>query len=147
MRECGILSLAKVRILEEPIVVFLAVKNFFGMIPGPDRGKYHGKGHSRLDRSIVDIYKLYDSLFNIHAVVEAALTASLRDSGTMEWETLRDPGFVSASHDPLALDAYVTSLLGIDPHDVGYLELAAETFGGWDSEVFEPGLRSGITIL
>ena len=147
MRGCNLLSLAKVRTLEEPMLVSLAVKNLFGMIPGPERGMYHGEKHNRLDRSIVDIYKVYDSLFNVSGVVEAVLTASLRDPETMGWETPENPCFASASSDPLGLDALVTSLLGIDPHGVGYLGLAAETFGGWSEESVARCLESGIRIL
>ena len=80
MNGCDLLSLAKVRLLEDPMHVSLAVKNFFGMIPGPSRGKYHGEKHSRLSQSIVGIYKVYDSLFNIKGVVEAVLTASIRET-------------------------------------------------------------------
>jgi uncharacterized protein (DUF362 family) len=147
MRGCDLLSLAKVRVLEAPIYVSLAVKNFFGMIPGPSRGMYHGEKHSRLSRSIVDICKVYDSLFDVSGVVEAVLTASLRDPETKKWDTLENPGFASASDDPLELDALVTALLGRDPHIVGYLRLAAETFGGWDEESVSRGLESGIRIF
>ncbi|MGD2201629.1 MAG: DUF362 domain-containing protein, partial [Candidatus Bathyarchaeota archaeon] len=91
MRGYDLLSLAKVRLLEAPMYVSLAVKNFFGMIPGPSRGRYHGEKHSMLDQSIVDIYKVYDSLFDISGVVEAVLTASVRDSETMKWRNLENP--------------------------------------------------------
>ncbi len=147
MRGCDLLSLAKVRVLEAPMHVSLSVKNFFGMIPGPGRGMYHGEKHSRLSRSIVDIYKVYDSLFEVSGVVEAVLTASLRDPETMKWDTLENPGFASASKDPLELDAFVTALLGRDPHSVGYLRLAAETLGGWNEESVSRGLESGIRIF
>jgi uncharacterized protein (DUF362 family) len=117
------------------------------MIPGPSRGRYHGDKHSKLDQSIVDIYKVYDSLFHISGVVEAVFTASLRDPETLKWETRENPGFISASNDPLELDACVTTLLGIDPHSVGYLRLAAEMLGVWSEESVRRGLESGIDIL
>ncbi|MFB0523293.1 MAG: DUF362 domain-containing protein [Candidatus Bathyarchaeia archaeon] len=147
MRGSDLLSLAKVRVLEAPMYVSLAVKNFFGMIPGPSRGTYHGEKHSKLNQSIVDIYKVYDSLFNISGVIEAVLTASLRDPETLKWDTIENPGFLSSSGDPLELDAFVTVLLGIDPTSVGYLRTAAETFGGWNEESVAYGLKSGIEIF
>ncbi|MFW9997883.1 MAG: DUF362 domain-containing protein [Candidatus Odinarchaeota archaeon] len=147
MRGGDLLSLAKVRILEEPMVVSFAVKNFFGMIPGPSRSTFHGEKHAKLSQSIVDIYKVYDSLFHISGVVEAVFTASLRDPDTLKWETRENLGFISASNDPLGLDAFVTTLLGKDPHDVGYLKLAAEIFGDWNEESFKHGLESGIRIF
>ena len=147
MRGSNLLSLAKVRVLEAPMHVSLAVKNFFGMIPGPSRGMYHGEKHSKLSQSIVDIYKVYDSLFSVSGVVEAVLTASLRDPETKKWDTLENPGFASASDDPLELDAFVTGLLGRDPHSVGYLRLAAETLGEWNEESVSRGSESGISIF
>jgi uncharacterized protein (DUF362 family) len=147
MRGCDLLSLAKVRLLEAPMHVSLAVKNFFGMIPGPGRGAYHGEKHSRLSRSIVDIYKVYDSLFNVKGVVEAVLTASLRDTETMKWENRKDPGFFAASRDLVELDALVTALLGRDPSTVDYLRLASDEFGVWDEEAVRYGLECEIKIV
>jgi hypothetical protein len=147
LRGCDLLSLAKVRVLEDPMKVSLAIKNFFGMIPGPGRGAYHGKKHSKLDQSILDIYKLYDSLFNVSGIVEALLTASLRDSDTFDWHTHENPGFLSASANPLELDAVVTALLGIDPHSVGYLELASQTFGPWSDHTIKAVQDTGIHLL
>jgi uncharacterized protein (DUF362 family) len=142
MRDGTLLSLAKVRTLEAPMWVSLSVKNLFGMIPGPSRGKYHGRNHNRLNQSIVDIYKVYDSLFDIRGVVEAVHTASVRNRDTMEWRNIENPGFMSASMEPVELDAVITGLLGTDPNDVGYLKLASETLGAWDDEAVDKGIRS-----
>jgi uncharacterized protein (DUF362 family) len=147
MRGGDLLSLAKVRLLEAPMIVSFSVKNFFGMIPGPNRGKFHGKKHSKLNQSIVDIYKVYDSLFNISGVVEAVFTASLRDPETLKWETRENPGFISASENPLDLDAFVSTLLGKNPHEIGYLELAAQNFGFWDEGSLKLGLDNGIKVF
>jgi uncharacterized protein (DUF362 family) len=142
MRDGTLLSLAKVRTLEAPMWVSLSVKNLFGMIPGPSRGKYHGRNHDRLNQSIVDICKVYDSLFDVRGVVEAVHTASVRNRDTMEWRNIENPGFMSASMEPVELDAVITGLLGTDPNDVGYLKLASETFGAWDDEAVDEGIRS-----
>jgi uncharacterized protein (DUF362 family) len=147
MRGGDLLSLAKVRTLEEPHKVSFTVKNFFGTIPGPSRGKYHGKENSKIIQSIVDIYKVYRSLFRVSGVVEAVFTASMRNLDTLEWETRENPGFVSASNETLELDAFVAALLGIDPGSVGHLRLAAETFGAWDEETVSRARESGIRIL
>ena len=147
MRGCDLLSLAKVRVLEAPMHVSLSVKNFFGMIPGPSRGMYHGEKHSRLSRSIVDIYKVYDSLFDVKGVVEAVLTASLRDPETLKWENREDPGFASASDDLIELDAFVTALMGRDPNTVEYLRLAVDAFGEWNEETVSRGLENEMKII
>ena len=140
MRDGTLLSLAKVRTLEAPMWVSFSVKNLFGMIPGPSRSKYHGRNHNRLNQSIVDIYKVYDSLFDIKGVVEAVHTASVRNRDTMEWKNIENPGFMSISIQPVELDAFIAGLLGTDPNDVGYLKLASETFGAWDDEVVNHGV-------
>lgn len=132
LRGGSFLSLAKVRTLEAPMWVSLSVKNLFGMIPGPSRGKYHGQNHSRLSQSIVDIYKVYDSIFDIKGVVEAIQTSSVRNIETLQWRNIENLGFASASDNPIELDAVVSGLLGTSPNDVEYLRLAAETFGMWD---------------
>ncbi|MFX0086653.1 MAG: DUF362 domain-containing protein [Candidatus Hodarchaeota archaeon] len=147
MRGGDLLSLAKLRLLEAPMIVSFSVKNFFGMIPGPDRGKFHGKKHCKLNQSIIDIYKVYDSLFNIFGIVEAVFTASLRDPHTLKWETRKNPGFVSASKNPIELDAFVSTLLGKNPHKIGHLELAAENFGNWNEKNLKLGLDNRIKIL
>ena len=135
------LSLAKVRTLEAPMWVSLSVKNLFGMIPGPSRGKYHGKEHSKLAQSIVDIYRLYESLFDIWGVVEAVQTASRRDRETFEWSTIENLGFVSVSQNPVALDAVVSGLLRVDPKSVEYMKLASETINPWDGEAVNLALE------
>lgn len=149
LRGGSFLSLAKVRTLEAPMWVSLSVKNLFGMIPGPSRGKYHGQNHSKLSQSIVDIYKIYDSLFNIKGVVEAIQTSSVRNKETLQWRNIENLGFVSVSDDPLELDAVVAGLLGVYPLDVDYLMLAFKTFGSWDEDAVmeSTGYASDFTYL
>lgn len=123
------------------MMVTLSVKNLFGMIPGPSRGKYHGEKHSRLNQSIVDIYKVYDSLFEMKGVVEAVFTSSVRDRETLKWSNIPNPGFVSASPNPIELDAVVTGLTRMNPVDVGYLKLASETIKKWDKATVDKALE------
>jgi uncharacterized protein (DUF362 family) len=147
LRGSDLLSLAKVKVWMEPIVVSFSVKNLFGMIPGPSRWRFHGKQHSRLSRSIVDVYEVYDSLFNIKGVVEAVLTASIMDQEKKRAVIHENPGFVAGSKSPLDLDAVVTTAIGRDPSEIGYLKLASETFGGWDEEVVSQAAESGLSVL
>lgn len=147
LRGGTLLSLAKVRTLEAPMWVSLSVKNLFGMIPGPSRGKYHGNNHDRLDQSIVDIYRVYDSLFDVKGVVEAVQTASMRDRETLEWNNLENPRFASVSFNPVELDAVVAGLLGTDAHDIGYLRLASGTFCEWDEIAVKEAIESRSQLL
>ena len=65
----------------------------------------------------------------------------------MKWENRENLGFVSASNDPIELDALVTALLGRDPNTVEYLKLVADTFGGWNEEAVTRGLESEMKIV
>ena len=58
-----------------------------------------------------------------------------------------DPGFASASKQPLELDAVMAALVGLDPHELGYLEHASGVFGEWDDEAVAQARECGIEIL
>ena len=146
MRGCDFLSLSKVKRWLPPFDVSFSVKNFFGMLPGPGRLRYHGRKNSRIDRSIADIYKIYDSLFEVKGVVEAVKSASVAES-LHSVKIHENPGFASASKQPLELDAFVTALLGLDPHGIGYLKHASTVFSEWSEETIRRGLESGIDVL
>lgn len=135
LRHGDLLSLSKVKLWEDLIAMSFTIKNFFGMIPNPSRMKYHGKGHRDLHINIVDIFKIYDSLFNIKGVIEAMLTASIHDAEERKTCVIQKPRFVSASMNCLELDAACALMMGIDPSENKYLSLAAETFGGWSDNI------------
>ena len=149
MRGGTFLSLAKYRLNHEPIVVSLSLKNLFGMIPGPGRSRFHGKNDFRLDQSIVDINKIYRSLFNVKGMVDAVYTASI---GRVREEAIKpqikkNEGLLLGSEDCVRLDAFVAALEGKNPEEIGYLKLAAKHFGGWDEAELDEARRSGIRIF
>ena len=104
------------------------------MIPHPSRWKYHGKQNTLLNQSIVDIYKVYDSLFNIKGVVEAVLSHTDMDIEHNKTRIHKDLGFASASKNTLHLDACVMTLFDIDPFQA-HIKKTAETLGEWDTEL------------
>ena len=116
----------------DDIVISLAVKNLFGMIPGPDRGEFHGEMNKAMNPSIVDMNKVYRSLFKTKGIVEGVFTASR--GMTLEPQVYKNHGVLWTCDDTLELDAVVTAHTGIDPNDVGYLKLAAQNFGDWDED-------------
>lgn len=146
MRGCDLLSLAKVKLWLPPFKISLTLKNLFGMIPGPGRLRYHGKKNTRINQSIADIYKIYESLFEVKGVVEAVFTASVAET-LHKVNIHEDLRFVSASKQPLDLDAVVATLVGLDPHEIGYLEHASGIFGDWSEEAVSQARESGIIIL
>jgi len=146
MRGADLLSLAKLKMWLPPFRASFTLKNFFGMIPGPGRLRYHGKKNSRINQSIADIYKIYESLFDVKGVVEAVFSASVAES-LQKVNIHGDPGFASASKQPLELDAVMAALVGLDPHELEYLEHASGIFGEWDEEAVAQAMESGIRIL
>ncbi len=126
------LSLAKLKFLGRDIVLTLSIKNLFGMIPGPDRGKFHGKDNKLLNQSILDIYKIYRSIFSITGVTEAIFTASRGMS--LDQVIYKDPKIAWACRDTLELDTVVAAQVGIDPHEIEHFKLTADCFGKWNED-------------
>ncbi len=127
-----LLNLAKLKFMGEDIVISLTLKNLFGMIPGPDRGEFHGDMNRAMNPSIVDMNKIYRSLFRTRGVVEGVLTAS--KGMTLNPHVFMNEGILWTCEDTLELDAVVTAHVGLNPSEVGYLRLAAQNFGEWDEE-------------
>jgi hypothetical protein len=136
LKGADFLSLSKLRLGLKDIPASLSVKNLFGLIPMPSRWRYHGKGNCILDQSIVDIYKVYDSLFNVKGVVEAVLSHTDMDIEHNKMRIRENMGFAAASKAPLHLDAAVMALLGIEPYRA-HIRRAAEELGGWCLELIE----------
>jgi uncharacterized protein (DUF362 family) len=146
LRGGSLLSLAKYKVVFYPLGVSLAVKNLFGLIPGPSRGKYHGKGHALLDQSIVDINKIYSALFETSGIVEAVFSAGFLEKESDSTRVRPNCGVAFANRDIVSLDAFATAVAGRDPASVGHLRLAGEVFGAWDAQTISDAVESGITI-
>ena len=137
-----LLNLSKLKFMGDDIVISLALKNLFGMIPGPDRGEFHGEMNKAMNPSIVDMNKIYRSLFKTKGVVEGVLTASR--GMTLKPQVFKNRGVLWTCDDTLDLDAVVTSHVGIDPNSVGYLKLAAQNFGYWDDEAVAQAAKQSL---
>lgn len=147
LRGGTLLSLAKYKLVFEPLCVSFAIKNLFGLIPGPSRGKYHGPQHQVLDQNIVDINKIYRSLFTVQGVIEVVHSAGVIETEQDRTRAYPGTGQAFASPDLLALDAFAATTAGRDPASVGHLRLAAETFGPWDEITCAEAQASGIHVL
>lgn len=137
------LNLAKLKFMGEDIVISLTLKNLFGMIPGPDRGEFHGEMNKAMNPSIIDMNKIYQSLFKTKGVVEGVFTASRGMS--LEPDVYKDRGVVWTCDDMLELDAVTTAHVGIDPNDVGHMKLASQTFGEWDENAVNQASEQTLT--
>jgi len=148
LRKGTFLSLAKYRLNHDPIAFSLTLKNFFGMIPGPGRAKYHGANDAKLSRSIVDINVVYRSVFNVKGMVDGFYTASRGKTPeeAIKPEVARNMGVVLGSENGVKLDAFVAAMEGRDPATVDYINEASKVFGGWERHDIEAAQKCGITI-
>jgi len=95
-------------------VMSLSAKNLFGLIPHPARyGKWHGQNDALLPRSILDINKIYRSLFE-----------------PCFWiNEVKDHGLLVGSENSALADTAAAKIVGVDPGEIPYLQLASRVFG------------------
>ncbi len=113
----------------------LSLKNIFGLIPIPRRYKYHG---DTLPQAIIDINKVYRSLFNIIDICEGIHTALqwnpygkyMHDLGN--YDLLENSGFVSAGSNPTTLDLLVAKFFGMNIQSRTLIRLANEQLSPLD---------------
>lgn len=128
----------------------MCTKNLFGLIPEyvgyGSRFSYHGKADRDLPRNIVDINKIYRTLFTVVGLVEGinTLTCDLQDSNKKcksvfgyEYGVLEDLGLLYYSDEPLWLDAFIHQQCGRNPSETKHLALAASTFRTWPPELLD----------
>lgn len=133
LRGTTLISFAKVKHYAS-----FTMKNLFGLIPDPARAWWHGPSNKRFDKSLVDINKIYTSLFNVFGFCEALRCTPVShaqgefgESG-MRYNVVRDLGIVAFGRHLVSLDATLFSLLGLDPGKIGFLKLGEEAFGAYE---------------
>jgi hypothetical protein len=116
----------------------LTLKNMFGLIPDPLRSWWHGQKDCRLNRSIVDLTKVYSAYFPLVGVCEAIQSYTVTDpEGDVKapWGAYRveeGDGVVACGANPVEVDAVVSGLILVDPEKVGYIKIAEEALGGYN---------------
>jgi len=121
------------------------LKNMFGMIPDPLRPWWHGPKHSRIATSIIDINKVYHSLFNVYGICEAfSITpvshpnGKFEDTYTGKYNVIDGCGVMAFGRDLVSLDAIICNLAGLNFKQFGdHINLAEEEFGAYDREVLK----------
>ena len=115
------------------------MKNLFGMIPDPVRAWYHGPKNQRFANAILDITKIYASLFNVYGICEALKTRAIKASegeygvSTFRYNVANNLGIIAYGRHPVSLDAILCDILGFDFKDAPYLQLAEKDFGSYDN--------------
>ena len=137
LRGATLISLGRVKGIRG-VFPSLTMKNLFGLIPDPLRSWWHGPRDRWLSRSIVDINKVYSSIFNIYGICEAIHYATVsHPKGEVKtpwgnYDIIKDPGVIALSKHLVSLDAVLCGLIGIDPEKVSYLKLGEEAFGSFN---------------
>jgi uncharacterized protein (DUF362 family) len=100
----------------------LSMKNFFGLVPGGVYGWPKNVLHwAGIDQSIADLYRLIPKTF---AIVDGI--HGMEGNGPIQG-TLKASGVIAAGPDLAAVDETCCRMMGIDPLQVGYLQLAAQS--------------------
>jgi len=143
LRGSKLVSFAKLK-QQTSTRVSVTLKNMFGNIIDPSRMGWHGEGDRDLARSIVDINKLYASLFDTVGLCEAIFTAvrySKQGEYPLPWDNRYDLaenlGLAFLGDRLVDVDAYVSQACRIDPDKVEHIRLAAEVFGRWPQCLIE----------
>ncbi len=125
------------------------LKNMFGMIPDPIRSWWHGPKSKKTASSIVDINRVYHSLFNVYGICEALKnTAHHNPEGEYRsrflsdvvYDIVKDMGIVVFGRNLAHLDAFLLSLMEgsiyvSDELNRKTIMLAQEEFGAIDQDV------------
>ncbi len=151
LRAGTFISLAKFKIF-----FTMCTKNMFGLIPEHvgygSRHTYHGKADKSLSQNIVDINKIYRSIFNVVGMVEGVNSLSYNigeEIGKVKsifgyrYDVLQNKGLTYYCDDPLWLDAFVCQQCGKDPTKEEHLQLASKVFGKWPSELIKEAKKIG----
>jgi uncharacterized protein (DUF362 family) len=129
----------------------MCTKNMFGLIPehvgyGSRVSTYHGKASKDLSQNIVDINKVYRSVFNVVGLVEGVnslsynigeKTGKYKSVFGYNYDVAENSGLVYYCDDSLWLDAFVHQQCGRDPVENEHLQYASSVFGEWPSELIK----------
>jgi len=129
------------------------LKNLFGLIPDPDRRAWHGEKDRDLAQSIVDVNKVYWSLFETIGLCEmiyAAIRYVEDGAYSLPWgyryDLIENLGLAVCGRNLVSVDAYVSQLFGIDPQKVEHINLAAKVFGRWPQEIVAEAIQRRIPL-
>ena len=114
------------------------------MIPDPLRPWWHGPNGSKIVQSIVDINKVYHSLFNVYGICEALYTSAyIHPDGQFEgvytgkYNLAEGSGVIVCGRDLVSIDAILLDLSDpskrwIADFNRASIELAKDEFGSVD---------------
>ncbi|MFA5827791.1 MAG: DUF362 domain-containing protein [Candidatus Shapirobacteria bacterium] len=112
LRGSNFISFAKAK-KEREYGASLSIKNNFGLIPDPHRGKYHdgNQPESKVAISILDINKIYQSLFKYHFVIDGIYSVGDMDFDTFTCQNCQNWGVILGGSNGLEVDHLGLALL------------------------------------
>lgn len=144
LRGSTFISLARLKMYAS-----FTLKNMFGLIPDPVKPWWHGPKNKRIASSIIDINKVYHSLFNVYGICEAFNSMSVpHPQGKFDnifmgrYNIEEGHGIVALGRDLLSLDAILLNLtdkstLQSESVNIEPIDFAEEEFGAYDREVLK----------
>ena len=149
LRGKKLISYAKIKVYRDRVFrISGTLKNIFGNIVDPNRHRYHGEKDCDLSQSIVDINKIYASLFVTVGLTEGIYTAvryTKDGKYPLPWgfryDLIENLRLVICEHSLVSVDAFISQLCGIDPATIEQLDLAAKVFGKWPQDIVEQAKR------
>jgi hypothetical protein len=118
----------------------LSVKNLFGLIPAPTRYPlYHGPKNTDLPRNVVDINKIYRTLFNCFFAVEGISTLIKKYHPDNNHEVIKDWGYIIGGKNSVEVDNIAAKLIRVNLKKarLNPIDSAEEIFGGFDREILK----------
>jgi len=125
-RDYTFISLGKVK-CDGNNVVTLSTKNLFGLIPAPSRWpKYHGYKDEYLYDNIIDINKIYRSIFDVTFINEGLFTA-MEGPWPMELNPVYNWGRIIGGRNSIEVDSITAYMMGVENlHEIPLYKHAAE---------------------
>jgi len=119
-------SLAKIKFEEENknIVTSLSLKNVFGLVPHPLRREpYHKNNHKLIPQAILDIAKIYISIFENTFWINEGIKNMVKHYCEKSQCYEKNRGLIFAGTDPFNVEIETCIEIGINPRDVPYLRI------------------------
>jgi hypothetical protein len=144
LRGSTFISFAKLKLYAS-----FTIKNIFGMIPDPIRSWWHGPNDSRIATSIVDINKIFHSLFNVYGICEALNATSFphpegkyEDLFMGKYKIRENLGVIAFGRHLVSIDSLLLNLTDqwieqVAEHTPIPINLAQKEFGSFDRKILK----------
>lgn len=107
------INVPTVKLEPEICSVAAGIKNLFGLLPEVEKNLYHSHIHDVLI-DILSVFRPHLTIVDLTSLVKGDRTDGLT----------KEVGAIIVGTDPVAVDAFCSDLLGVDPLEVSYLKQA-----------------------